>query len=171
MLTTLFILGALLLITYIATFCFKNRTIPASISETYYLVKKPAIFSVILTASTILITPKMMESISEQYTFLAFLICLSLLLIAAAPNFTKGTQKWIHTIAAIIMLVSSFFYVGYICGWLHLLWLVYIAGIVYHTIRNMRDRIPFYPAFVRTCPMFWAEILVLVTVFIAALWK
>lgn len=170
MITTMFYIGATIIVVYITIFCAKMKAVPASVSETYYLVRIPAIFSVIIAASAVLVIPKLFEAAPDGYEFLAFFFGGAQLFIAAAPNFDEfGLQKKVHTAAAIVLMIVSFFYTGFKCGYLHLIWLGYIAGIACHTINGMRKKIPFSQAFFKTKPMFWAEVVVLLTMFISAI--
>lgn len=69
--TTMFIIGIFLLIAYIVTYCVIHKEIPYSVSETYYLIKYPKIFSFTLVGTAFLIAPFMIEN----FSFWGFLSC------------------------------------------------------------------------------------------------
>ncbi len=77
--------------------------IPSSLSDTFYQLPSPFkhLFSVALFTDSVTLCPVMVQGVSEDFNFLAFLSCAALMVVAAAPQF-KGIDKHFHQIAALV---------------------------------------------------------------------
>lgn len=81
--------------------------IPKSISETYYLLGKHGwLFQVTLFSVAFLVVPTLIERSSEGTRFLAFLACMGLAFVAAAPLFKRELDGKVHYISAAICCVG-----------------------------------------------------------------
>lgn len=65
---------------------------PDCISETYYKLKKPYIFTIWLLLIGVLIFPSWVEITNENYQFLSFLSVVSLAIAGFAPNYLKDNR-------------------------------------------------------------------------------
>lgn len=104
----------------------------------------------------------MLKITSENYQFLAFLSCASIVFVAFAPDFRSDdlTDK-VHTISAITGLILSQLWISLIDP-IHLLWwipiIIYIIYYLYKykSIEKLLDDTPI---------KFWAEVFMLITIY------
>lgn len=164
---TLTILSALLIATYTAAVCIKCKGIPYSISETYYKISHKFWFGVTMVLTACLLMPAILEVTPDSYQFTAFLACAGLIMVGAAPNFREGIEKKIHTTGAVLCLLFSQVWVGLICPWVLLVWVVYLAYTIVMMIKNWTGY--FTGTFLGTKPMFWVEITSLLSAYITVI--
>ena len=130
--------------------------IPKSISETYYLLGNMGwLFQVTLFSVAFLVVPELIDRSSEGTRFLAFLACMGLAFVGAAPLFKRKLDGKVHYISAAMC-----------CGGL-VLWQVFNACWVVPLI-----------CFVAILPpmlfdgksMWWLEIATIVSTYVSLIW-
>lgn len=164
MMTALTIISALLIAAYTVAVCIKCKGIPYSISETYYKIKHKFFFGVTMVLTACLLMPAILEITPDSYQFTAFLACVGLIMVGVAPNFREGIDRKIHTTGAVLCLVSSQVWVGLSLPWMLLVWVGYL---VYTAIGIKRDWNGYFiGSFLSTKPMFWVEIISLLTTYL-----
>ena len=160
------VLVSLLLITaYTTAVCVKCKGVPYSISETFYRLEHKLWFGATMFLTAGLLMPAILEVTPESYQFTAFLACVGMFLVGAAPNFREGLDGTIHTIGAVLCALFSQVWVMLMCPWILLAWLAYLVPTAAITWKNYRKRGDARSAFMMTRPMFWVEIMALATTF------
>lgn len=130
--------------------------IPKSISETYYLLGKHGwLFQVTLFSVAFLVVPTLIERSSEGTRFLAFLACMGLAFVAAAPLFKRELDGKVHYISAAMC-----------CGGL-VLWQVFNASWVVPLICFVAVLPPMLFGGKR---MWWLEIATIVSAYVSLIW-
>lgn len=165
--TVLTILSALLIATYTATVCIKCKGVPYSISETFYKIDHKMWFGVTMVLTACLLMPAILQVTPDSYQFTAFLACAGMIATGVAPNFREGIDRKIHTSGAVLCLVFSQVWVSLTSPWMLLLWVGYLA----YTVLGMKKywKGNFISAFLLTKPMFWVEIVSLLTTYFTLL--
>lgn len=160
------VLASLLLITaYTAAVCVKCKGVPYSISETFYKLEHKLWFGATMFLTSGLLMPAILEITPGNYQFTAFLTCAGMMLVGVAPNFREGIERPIHIAGAILCLVFSQVWVGLTCPWYLIAWMVYLIYTIIEMIRHQSDSV--VSDFLRTNPMFWAEITALVCTYMS----
>lgn len=157
---TSFFCGVILLAVYVAVYIAKHKTIPYSLSDTYFSLKHTVLFSVLMVGLAFLTAPALIETMPSERSFLGFLVAAGLLFVGAAPNFKGGMQKWIHIAGTAITGIASVFYVIEICAWLHLVWIPYAVYLAVMFIRNRKKGLSIYDAFLECKPLFLVEMII-----------
>lgn len=103
------IISLLILLTYIIWVTVKYG-IPASLSQTYYLVKPRLLFMLVIWVSNFLILVPAMD-MAGDLKFIAFLGIFGALLVGAAPRIREG-ERTVHMIGAITCGVFSQLFVA-----------------------------------------------------------
>lgn len=115
------IISLLILLTYIIWVTIKHG-IPASLSQTYYLVKPRLLFMFVIWVSNFLILVPAMD-MAGDLKFIAFLGIFGALLVGAAPRIREG-ERTVHMIGAITCGVFSQLFVALygtylsLCSWI-----------------------------------------------------
>lgn len=124
-------------------------------------------FCVTMVATAFLLLPSIMEVTPDNYQFTAFLACVGMIMTGVAPHFKEGIEKKIHTSGAVLCLVFSQVWVSLTSPWMLLLWVGYLA----YTVLGMKKywKGNFISAFLLTKPMFWVEIVSLLTTYFTLL--
>lgn len=158
--------------------------IPASISDTYYLLKedrKEWLFTLAMWGTAFPLMPAFYTLSTVPYTeLLAFFAGAALCFVGAAPEFKFGSERFVHICATVICALSSQIWVAIYDPWLLLLWLLPVVGLGYKAVQNIlknrRDnRLTQYPSywsrplFYRTNPLFWIEVTAFGVTFLALL--
>ena len=164
MITALTIISLLLIATYTAAVCVKGKGIPYSISATFYALEHKWWFSVTMVITAGLLMPAILEITPDSYQFTAFLACVGMIMTGVSPHFKEGTEKKIHTTGAVLCLLFSQVWVGLTCPWMLLVWVGYLAYTVAMIIKKWNGY--FISAFLLTKPMFWVEIVALLTTYV-----
>lgn len=128
----LFIIAIVIAFLVVAIAIYKNKDIPESISEISYIIPRP-IYSIWMALIAIFIAPYLIE----QYPFLGFVTCISLIGVAVSGLYKTQLTAFHYTcgwIAAIAMQIITFL----VCPYILLFWLLYL--------------------FVKSKYVFWAEI-------------
>lgn len=142
--TYLYLLSLLTLVAYIG-YALKVCGLPASLSDTYYILKekhRPSwLFQLAMVLCPMLLVPVWLELSSESVQFLSFLACGGLMFVGTAPLFKEEFQRNVHfggTIVAVqgttLWLVlsgmwyipSAFFFVSGIVMLLKKKWLFWL---------------------------------------------
>lgn len=77
--------------------------IPESISAIYYLLSNRGwIFQLIMALTGLCLLPPWLEATPDKWQFLPFLSCMSLLFVAAAPQFRLRLDGAVHYASAIV---------------------------------------------------------------------
>jgi hypothetical protein len=130
--------------------------IPKSISETYYLLGKMGwLFQVTLFSVAFLVVPTLIDRSGEGTRFLAFLSCMGLAFVGAAPLFKRKLDGKVHYISAAMC-----------CGGL-VLWQVFNACWVVPLICFLAV---FPPMLFDGKRMWWLEIATIVSAYVSLIW-
>ena len=107
-----------------------------------------------------------MEASSENSQFLVFLSVVGMIVLGVSPNF-KGSQKVSHCIGAGMSLIFSQIWVG--CNAWY--WLFLWAGFIAYMAISMSEHWTgnFISDFIKRKPMFWIEVISLLTVYLTCL--
>lgn len=85
--------------------------VPASVSDTYYILlrkRRPAwLFQLAMILTGGLLLPAWLEASPENLQFLAFLACSALIFVGAAPSFKVGHERVIHIAATVVSGLST----------------------------------------------------------------
>lgn len=85
--------------------------VPASVSDTYYILlrkRRPAwLFQLAMILTGGLLLPAWLEASPENLQFLAFLACGALIFVGAAPSFKVGHERVIHIAATVVSGLST----------------------------------------------------------------
>ncbi|WP_148296768.1 hypothetical protein [Porphyromonas cangingivalis] len=82
MITLLILLSLAILLAYVSYTLLSHKSVPSSISATYYRLRHKSLFSVAMFSSAALLMPAMLEIVPEDVEFLAFLGCGGMLFVA-----------------------------------------------------------------------------------------
>lgn len=156
------ILSLAVIATYVGIMI-KREGIPYSISATYYILEHRWAFglSMLLTAA-LLYTP--LHTDSKAANILSAFACLGMAITAIAPNFRNKGDKVIHVIGAGMALICSQIYVGMVCPLLLFAWPVYACCTILVMDEDNYDMID---EFLSTKPMFWVEVVSLLTIYLS----
>lgn len=158
------ILSLICILSYTISVCIKFKGIPYSISATFYSLTHKWWFGITMVLTAVLLMPAILEVTPERYQFTAFLACVGMIMIGAAPHFKEGTEKKVHTVGAVLCLLFSQVWVGLTCPWMLLLWIGYLVYTVWEMKKHWNGN--FISAFLLTKPMFWVEITALVATYV-----
>ena len=130
--------------------------IPKSISESYYLLGKMGwLFQVTLFSVAFLVVPTLIDRSSESTRFLAFLACMGLAFVGAAPLFKRKLDGKVHYISAAMC-----------CGGL-VLWQVFNACWAVPVVCFLAVLIPMLKD---KKYMWWLEIATIVSAYVSLIW-
>ncbi len=138
------ILSILILVFYIvALSCYGGR-IPSSLSASVFYLpqKKRWIWSVFLFSVSFLTLPVLIESVSENTRFIAFLSISALAFVGAAPleGSTTGISFKVHFISAYVCCIGSQLLIYFNSPWLLLFWVPWVITLVWFKCRGERWR-------------------------------
>lgn len=156
------LLSLSVILTYVGIMI-KREGIPYSISATYYILEHRWAFglSMLLTAS-LMYTP--LQTDSKVANILSAFACLGMAITAISPNFRNKGDKMIHAIGAGMALICSQIYIGIVCPLLLFAWLIYACLTILFMDEDGDD---FVDEFLATKPMFWVEVVGLLTIYIS----
>lgn len=162
----LVIISLLVIASYTAAVCIKQKGIPYSISATFYKLKHPYWFMAAMWSTAGLLMPAVLGISKPGTEFLAFLACAGMIFVGAAPNFKEEMEGKVHMSGAVICVVASQLWVGCTSFWWVLIpvWLAYIVYTIVHMMKHVS--VSFISDFLKTKPMFWVEIVALTTTYI-----
>lgn len=161
----LVLLSALIISCYTVAVCLKAKGIPYSISATYYILGHRMWFGASMWLTGGLLMPAILEISKTNTEFLAFLACVGIFLVGAAPNFKEEYENKIHTTGAIMCVAGSQLWVAFNAWYMLVVWLAYI-GYTALSIAKQKEGVLWFK-FYRTKPMFWVEIFALLTTYLS----
>ena len=130
--------------------------IPKSISETYYLLGKMGwLFQVTLFSVAFLVVPELIDRSSDGTRFLAFLACMGLAFVGAAPLFKRKLDGKVHYVSAAICCVGLVFWQVFNASWVVPL-ICFVAVLPPMLFDGKR--------------MWWLEIATIVSAYISLIW-
>lgn len=162
----LVLLSFILIAGYVFAMIKKMKEIPYSISDTYYALTHKFWFGLCMIGSGILLLPAALETSTENSQFLVFLSVVGMATLGVSPNF-KTEQKIPHSIGAAMSLIFSQIWVGCNSWYWLLLWAGFIAYMVISISKQWTGN--FIVTLVKRKPMFWIEIVSLLTVYLTCL--
>ena len=144
----------------------REKEIPYSISATYYSLKNRFWFGTCMISASLLLLPSAFNASTEDSQFLVFLSVVGMAVLGVSPNF-KTEQKTTHVIGACMSLIFSQIWVGCNAWYWLLLWAVFIVYVIVSMKKNWNGN--FIVSFINRKPMFWVEIVSLLTVYLTCL--
>ena len=122
----------------------------------------------LFTAITLL--PAGLENSSENSQFLIFLSVTGMAIVGLSPNFVYGekSEKIIHYVGSGMLLIFSQCWVGCNLPWALTWWIVYVMWIIFNYNKSGPEQ-NFYNRLVSTKPVFYAELIVMITVYATVL--
>ena len=144
--------------------------IPCSISETYYRIENKKWFTFVMLFSAFTLLPCALEISTDDSRFWFFLSVVGIAIVGISPNFIKGEKSEIiaHYIGSGMLLIFSQCWVGCNLPWALTWWIVYVMWIIFNFIKSNPEQ-SFYDRLVSTKPVFYAEIIVMITVYATVL--
>lgn len=167
MLTASVILSVLYITTYTVVVCINQIGIPESISATFYKLRYKTWFTITMFLTAGLLMPAILEITPEGYQLVAFLACIGMMLVGAAPNFREGLDKKVHKAGAVMCIAFSQVWVALTCPWALALWIAYLIYTAIMMKKKWKGN--FISAFLLTKPMFWVEIAALIVTYLTIL--
>lgn len=162
----LVLLSFILIAGYVFAMIKRERCIPYSISATYYALSHKFWFGLCMIGGGVLLLPSAFDASTENSRFLVFLAVTGIVILGVSPNF-KTEDKTPHIFGAAMALILSQIWVA--CnGWYWLLlWLLFIVYLVVSIRRNRTG--DFISDLIGRKPMFWIEVISLLTVYLTIL--
>ncbi len=104
------IIAALIILIYTAAMCVRNNGIPASLSQTAYLLTKKEqwLFGAVMISAGVLLSIVMIDKSTENTQFLGFLTMVGLYGVGVTPLFNPETLKAHYVFAVLSAVASSF---------------------------------------------------------------
>lgn len=166
---TLILISLLTIATYTAIVTIKSE-IPYSISETYYRLNNKKWFTFVMLFTAITLLPAALDNSSENSQFLIFLSIAGMGVVGLSPNFIHGekSEQIVHYIGSGMLLIFSQCWVGCNLPWALTCWIVYIMWIIFNYNKSDPEQ-NFYNRLVSTKPVFYAELIVMITVYATTL--
>ena len=166
---TLILISLLTIATYTAIVTIKSE-IPYSISETYYRLNNKKWFTFVMLFTAITLLPAALDNSSENSQLLIFLSVAGMGVVGLSPNFIHGekSEQITHYIGSGMLLIFSQCWVGCNLPWALTWWIVYVMWIIFNFIKSNPEQ-SFYDRLVSTKPIFYAEIIVMITVYATVL--
>ena len=162
-------ISLLTIATYTAIASIKSG-IPYSISETYYRINHKKWFTFVMLFTAITLLPAALDNSSENSQFLIFLSVAGMGVVGLSPNFIHGekSEQIAHYIGSGMLLIFSQCWVGCNLPWALTCWIVYIMWIIFNYSKSDPEQ-SFYNRLVSTKPVFYAELIVIITVYATVL--
>ena len=140
--------------------------VPGSLSNTYYLwndLKQGAgyAFCACLGLMVTLLLPSWLEmSEGSPWQFLSFLICGSLLFVAAVPNFKSiGIESTVHSVAAIFSAICAILWIVFVAN----LWVIVLLTLMYTLIVAVSH------GSLKSCYVYWLETIAFLSLYFSVL--
>lgn len=167
----LILISFMTIATYTAIVSIKSG-IPYSISETYYRINHKKWFTFVMLFTAITLLPVALEYSPENNQFLIFLSVAGMGIVGLSPNFIYGekSEQIAHYIGSGMLLIFSQCWVGCNLPWALTWWIVYVMWIIFNFIKSNPEQ-SFYDRLVSSKPVFYAEIIVMITVYATVLRK
>lgn len=126
--------------------------IPESLSAIYYLLgKRGWIFQLVMALTGLCLLPPWLEATPDDWQCLPFLSCMSLLFVAAAPQFRLRLDGAVHYASAIVCGACAVLWM-FLCGYGDVFLPCFVAAIVLSVI---------YPKNY----MWWLEVAIVISIF------
>jgi hypothetical protein len=138
---------------FISGLALKYRSI-SCISEGYYLAKKSWMFTLGLLVTSMAVLPAWLESSPENYQFLAFLSCVSLMGVAVFPKYLESDRTG-HIVSALCAMALSLLWSALTGHWIILLAVSGVAMLLLVTKINNK--------------FFWLEVLGFANIYLSLL--
>ena len=166
---TLILISLLTIATFTAIVTIKSG-IPYSISETYYRIYHKKWFTFVMLFTAITLLPAALDNSSENSQFLIFLSVAGMGVVGLSPNFIHGekSEQIAHYIGSGMLLIFSQCWIGCNLPWALTCWIVYIMWIIFNYNKSDSEQ-SFYNRLVSTKPVFYAELIVMITVYLTVL--
>lgn len=161
------IISMLVIATYTVAVCVKQKSVPYSISATFYKLNHPYWFMATMWITAGLLMPAVLEASKPGTEWMAFLACAGMFFVGAAPNFKDSFEGKVHTAGAVLCVAGSQLWVAFNIPWYLLIWVVWLVYTVVYMSRHVSDSI--ISDFLRTRPMFWIETTALSTTYLSVL--
>lgn len=150
----------------------KRVGIPYSISATYYTLEHKWAFGLSMLLTEGLVFLALIEGGSVIDSIIGGLACLGMGLVAIAPNFRQEEEDGVvHTLGAVLCGVFSQIYVAITTPYLLLLWLAFLGIVGYVMYKKSKDYRDIVQLFLSSKPMFWGEIISLISTYTCLLIK
>lgn len=113
---------------YVVAMVYTGRKIPESISQTVFLLPRKGqwVFTIVMWMVGFMLMPVLMEKVSEQTQFIAFLMIGGVCFVGAAPLVPKA-KNTVHYVGAVDAGIASQLLVALNQPLLLLLWFLYIG--------------------------------------------
>lgn len=166
---TLIIISFLIITSYVGVMIYR-KGIPYSISDTYYSLEHKVWFGFSMIATALLLMPSILDRTHENFRFLAFLMCAGICFVGVAPNFKAGMDRPVHIVSTVISAVCSQLWLALvITPYSLLVWLVWLAYEVIMVKKVWNGH--FINSFILTKPLFWAEAIAFLSVYIGLIFQ
>ena len=145
----LVLMSFILIAGYVFAMIKKMEEIPYSISDTYYALTHKFWFGLCMIGSGALLLPAAFEASTENSQFLVFLSVVGMIVLGVSPNFFS--QIWVGC--------NSWY------------WLLLWAGFIAYMVISMSEHWTgnFISDFIKRKPMFWIEVISLLTVYLTCI--
>lgn len=163
----LVLISILVITAYTIAVCVKQKGIPYSISATFYKLEHPYWFMGTMWLTSGLLMPAILETSNPNTDFLAALAIFGMMMVGAAPNFKEKYEGRIHIAGAIMCIFGSQLWVMFNQPWSLVVWIPYILYTIIRMLQIKSDSI--ITRFIGTKPMFWIEIVALISTYISIL--
>lgn len=167
--TTLILISFMTIATYTTIVTIKSGIL-YSISETYYRINHKKWFTFVMLFTAITLLSAALENSSENSQFLIFLSGAGMGIVGLSPNFIYGekSEQIAHYIGSGMLLIFSQCWVGCNLPWVLTLWIVYVMWIIFNYNKSFPEQ-SFYNRLVSTKPVYYAELIVMITVYATVL--
>lgn len=161
----LIILSMLMIASYATALCIKGKEVPNSISVTYYKLEHKLWFLATMWLTAGFLIYPMVEMNPDMAGF-AFLAVFGMVLVGAAPNLEEDYEGKIHAAGAIACIAGSQVWVASVLPETLYAW---ILCAVYFGVDILDSEGKFGERFMACKPMFWTEIVALLTTYTSCL--
>ena len=165
----LIILSFIIITSYVGVMVYR-KGIPYSISDTYYSLEHKVWFGFSMITTALLLMPSILDRTPENLQFIAFLMCAGLCFVGAAPNFKSGLERPIQIVSTSISAVCSQIWLSLvITPYSLLVWLIWLSYEVIMLKKICNGH--FINSFIQTKPLFWAEVIAFLSVYIRLIFQ
>lgn len=139
--------------------------IPASVSDTYYALEHPKVFTACMAGAAFLTLPAALEASGEASRFLIFLSVAGMMMTGLFPHF-KTYEKGLHYTGAGMLFACSQAWVCANAPSALLLWIPLLAWLAVQVKRAYADGAEVMRCLSKEHAMFWAEVTVMATTYL-----
>lgn len=162
-------LSLLVISIYTVAVCIKQKGISYSISATFFKLNHPYWFMATMWLTAGLLMPSILEVSKPGTEFLAFLSCVGMFMVGAAPNFKEEFEGKIHLAGALMCVIGSQLWVAFNAWYMLVVWLAYIGYTALFMVKEKEGG--FWYKFYQSKPMFWVEITALLSTYLTVLFN